>query len=53
MASPPRRDPYPLDDVEGRVGISAHGSNYHDPRALLEVTGGGLNTELKVVQLTE
>ena len=50
LASSPRRDPNPLDDVEGRVGISAHGPSYHDPRALLEVTGGGLKTEHKVVQ---
>ena len=53
LASSPRRDPNPLDDVEGRAGISAHGPSYHDPRALLEVNGGGLKTEAKVPQLTE
>ena len=53
LASPPRRDPNPLDDVEGRAGISAHGSSYHDPRDLLEVTKGGLKIEAKVTQLTE
>ena len=53
LASLPRRDPNPLDDVEGRARISAHGPSYHEPRALLEVTGGGLKTEVKVTQLTE
>ena len=53
LASPPRREPSPLDDVEGRSGISTHGSSYHDPRALLEVTGGGLKTEPKVAQLKD
>ena len=50
LESPHRRDPNPLDDVEGRAGISAHGPSYHDPRVLLEVIGGGLKTEHKVVQ---
>ncbi|XP_057545740.1 uncharacterized protein LOC130824737 [Amaranthus tricolor] len=50
LASSHRRDPNPLDDVEGRVGISAQGSSHHGPRSLLEVTGSGLKTEHKVVQ---
>ena len=48
LASSPRRDPNPLDDVEHRVGISALGPSHHDPRALLKVNGKALKSEHKV-----
>ena len=48
LASSHRRDPNPLDDVEGRVGISAQGSSHHGPRALLKVNGKALKSEYKV-----
>ena len=48
LASSHRRDPNPLDDVEGRVGISAQGSSQHGPRALLKVNGKALKSEHKV-----
>ena len=48
LASSPRRDPNPLDDVEHRVGIFAQGSSQHGPRALLKVNGKALKSEHKV-----
>ena len=50
LTDQPRSDRSSGEDMEGRIGISLHGSYCHGLRTLLTITGSAQKTKVKVVQ---